>query len=72
MKYFSYEELAFMSYYNPEDGRLSMIATLAEELPCMQEELAVETARSALAKLNTITDEEFDTLDLSDISKYIV
>lgn len=67
MKSFNYEELAFMSYYNPEDGRLSMIATLAEELPCMQEDLAVETARSALAKLNTITDEEFDTLDFINV-----
>ena len=67
MKCFNYEELAFMGGYNPENGRLSMIATLVEELPSMEEELAVETARSALAKLNTITDEEFDTRDFINV-----
>ena len=50
MKSFNYEELSLMSCYNPENGRLSMIATLTDELPSMEDELSAETARNALAK----------------------
>lgn len=67
MKSFNYEELALMSYYNPENGRLSMITTLTDELPFLEDELSCETARNALAKLRTITDEEFDILDFINV-----
>ena len=58
---FTFEEQAFMGGYNPENGRIAMIMTLTEELPYMGE-LAAETARSALAKLHTMTDAEFETM----------
>lgn len=67
MKSFNYEELSLMSCYNPENGRLSMIVTLTDELPAMEDELSAETTRNALAKLRTITDEEFDTLDFINV-----
>ena len=56
-----------MSCYNPENGRLSMINTLTDELPSLEDELSSETTRNALAKLRTITDEEFDTLDFINV-----
>ncbi len=67
MKSFNYEELSLMSCYNPENGRLSMIATLTDELPSIEDELSCETASNTLAKLRTITDEEFDTLDFINV-----
>ena len=67
MKSFNYEELSLMSCYNPENGRLSMINTLTDELPSLEDELSSETTRNALAKLRTITDEEFDTLDFINV-----
>ena len=67
MKSFNYEELSLMSCYNPENGRLSMINTLTDELPSAEDELSAETTRNALAKLRTITDEEFDTLDFINV-----
>lgn len=67
MKSFNNEELALMSYYNPENGRLSMIATLTEELPSTQDELANETIRKALKKLHIITDAQFDALDFTNM-----
>ncbi len=57
---FNLEELALMGAYNPENGRLAMIDTLTEELPYMGDELAAETANSALNKLHAVSDAEFD------------
>lgn len=67
MKNFNYEEFSLISCYNPENGRLSMISTLTEELTSLEDELSVETARNALSKLRIISDEEFDTLDFINI-----
>ncbi len=44
-----------------------MINTLTDELPSAEDELSAETTRNALAKLRTITDEEFDTLDFINV-----
>ena len=67
MKSFNNEELSLMSYYNPENGRLSMITALTEALPSMEDELAAETANNALKKLHTISDAEYDTLDFTNM-----
>lgn len=67
MKSSTNEELSLMSYYNPENGRLSMITVLTEALPAMEDELAAETVRNALKKLNTITDAQFDALNFTNM-----
>ncbi len=67
MRSFNYEELSLMRCYNPENGRLSMIAMLNEVLPDTKNKLAIETIRNILGKLHTISDEEFDTLDFVNV-----
>ncbi len=67
MKSFNNEELALMSYYNPENGRLSMIAALTEVLPDTDDEMAAKAVRSALKKLHIITDAQFDALDFTNM-----
>lgn len=67
MKSFTNEELALMSAYYPENGRLSMIAALTEVLPDMEDDLATETVGNVLGKLHAATDQEFDALDFTNM-----
>lgn len=64
---FTLEELALMGAYNPENGRLAMIMTLAEDLSFMGDAFAIEVTRSALAKLHTISDSEFESLVFTNV-----
>lgn len=62
---FTYEEQQLMSIYNP-GTRLGLIQALAEMRTYLDkdEQELKDLTDSAIAKLNTITDAEFDTLDL--------
>ena len=62
---FTFEEQQLMSIYNP-GTRLGLIRTLAEMRTYLDkdEQELKDLTDSAIAKLNIITDAEFDALDL--------
>ena len=60
---FTFEELVIMNYYSPEKGRMSMISTLTDELPHM-DELSASLTKSIIEKLHITSDAEFDSLNL--------
>ena len=62
---FTFEEQQLMSIYNP-GTRLGLIRTLVEMRTYLDkdEKELKDLMDSAIAKLNTITDAEFDALDL--------
>ena len=65
MKPITYEELQLMSIYN-HGTRLELIATLNEMRTYLDrdEQALKDLTDSAIAKLNNMTDAEFDALDL--------
>lgn len=65
MKPISYEEQQLMSIYN-HGTRLELIATLNEMRTYLDrdEQALKDLTDSAIAKLNNMTDAEFETLDL--------
>ena len=62
---FTFEEQQLMSIYNP-GTRLGLIRTLVEMRTYLDkgEQYLKDLTDSAIAKLNTITDEEFSSLEL--------
>lgn len=62
---FTYEEQQLMSIYNP-GTRLGLIQALVEMRAYLDddEQELKDLTDSAIAKLNVVTDAEFDTLDL--------
>lgn len=65
MNDFTFEQQQLMSIYNP-GTRVGMIRALAEMRTYLDkdEQELKDLTDSTIAKLNTITDAEFDTLDL--------
>ena len=65
MKPITYEEQQLMSIYN-HGTRLELIATLNEMRTYLNrdEQALKDLTNSAIAKLNNMTDAEFDALDL--------
>ena len=65
MNDFTFEEQQLMSIYNP-GTRLGLIHALLEMRTCLDkdEQELKELTDSAIAKLNAMTDVEFDALDL--------
>lgn len=65
MQTITYEEQQLMSIYN-HGTRLDLIATLNDMRTYLDqdEQELKELTNSAIAKLNAMTDEEFETLDL--------
>ena len=65
MNDFTFEEQQLMSIYNP-GSRMGLIKALSEMRTYLDknEQELKELTDSAIAKLNTITDAEFDALDL--------
>ena len=65
MKPITYEEQQLMSIYN-HGTRLELIATLNEMRTYLDrdEQALKDITDSAIAKLNNMTDDEFDALDL--------
>lgn len=63
---FTYEEQQLMSIYNP-GSRLGLIQALNEMRTYLEddEQELKDLTDSAIAKLNTITDAQFETLDLA-------
>lgn len=64
-KNFTYEEQQLMSIYNP-GTRMGLIQALTEMHTYLDkdEQELKDLTDSAIAKLNVVTDAEFDTLDL--------
>ena len=64
-KNFTYEEQQLMSIYNP-GTRMGLIQALTEMHTYLDkdEQELKDLTDSAIAKLNIVTDAEFDTLDL--------
>jgi hypothetical protein len=60
---FTFEELTLMNCYSPENGRMSMISTLTDELLHM-DELSASLTKSIIEKLHVTSDAQFDALDL--------
>lgn len=62
---FTYEEQQLMSIYNP-GSRLGLIQALVEMCTYLDkdEQELMDLTDSAIVKLNTITDEMFEELDL--------
>lgn len=60
---FTFEELALMNCYSPENGRIAMISTLTDELSHM-DELSVSLTKTIIEKLHVASDAEFDSLNL--------
>ena len=65
MQTITYEEQQLMSIYN-HGTRLDLIATLNDMRTYLDQDAQEpkELTNSAIAKLNAMTDEEFETLDL--------
>ena len=65
MNDFTFDEQQLMSIYNP-GSRMGLIKALSEMRTYLDknEQELKELTDSAIAKLNTITDAEFDALDL--------
>ena len=65
MMHFTHDEINLMAIYNTgkRDGLIEELTTMRKYLESDETEL-MELTDSALAKLNTLTDAEFDTLDL--------
>lgn len=65
MNDFTFEEQQLMSIYNP-GNRIELIKALSEMRTYLDkdEQELKDLTDSAIAKLNTITNAEFDTLDL--------
>ena len=65
MMNFTHDELNLMAIYNTgtREGLIEELTTMRKYLESDETEL-MELTDSALAKLNTLTDAEFDTLDL--------
>ena len=65
MMNFTHNELNLMAIYNPgtREGLIEELTAMRKYLESDEKEL-LSLTDSALAKLNTLTDAEFDTLDL--------
>ena len=65
MIHFTHDEINLMAIYNTgtREGLIEELTTMRKYLESDETEL-MELTDSALAKLNTLTDAEFDTLDL--------
>ena len=65
MMNFTHDELNLMAIYNTgtREGLIDELTSMRKYLESDETEL-MELTDSALAKLNTLTDAEFDTLDL--------
>ena len=65
MIHFTHDEINLMAIYNTgtREGLIEELTTMRKYLESDETEL-MELTDSVLAKLNTLTDAEFDTLDL--------
>lgn len=63
---FTFEELTLMNCYSPENGRMSMVSTLTDELPNM-DELCASLTKSIIEKLYVTSDAQFDSLSMTNI-----